>query len=60
MLSEYGKPIVDKIRFLNFLLNKIRKSLKIHFSVKYNPITMGLELFESHKHAVEYGRSFIC
>jgi hypothetical protein len=57
---EYGKPIVDKIRFLNFLFNKIRKSLKIHFSVKYDPITMGLELFMSYKHAVEYDRSFIC
>jgi hypothetical protein len=53
---EYEKPIVDKLRFLNFLFNKMRKSLKIHFSVKYDPITMRLELFESRKHAAEYGK----
>jgi hypothetical protein len=40
---------------LLFKSKKIRKALKIRFSVKYDPITMRLELFESRKHAAEYG-----
>jgi hypothetical protein len=59
MLLSMESRLLINSDFLNFLLNKIRKSLKIHFSVKYDPITMRLELFESLKHAVEYEKPFV-
>jgi hypothetical protein len=60
MLLSMENQLLTKSDFLNFLFNKIRQSLKIRFSVKYDPISVELELFESRKHALEYGRSFIC